>query len=353
MPYSRRSPNAAARPGLESLESRALPSATPLPATHFEVVAPRYAPAGVAEPVQVVALDAANHVVKNYTGTVQLSSTDNSAKLPGSFTFTTADHGKHTFEVTLNTPGVETLTATDTKTAALTGSAATDVEPAPVATHFLVVAPTQKTSGAQESVEVVALDASNHVVTNYTGTVRLSSTDAGAKLPGSVTFTAADHGRTTFHVTLETTGTQTVTATDVNNPALTGSATETVKAPAPATRLVVLSSSLAADGSSFEVVVAALSKGGSLATGYTGTVHFSSSDGSAVLPADYTFTAADGGEHVFTVTLDKKGEQTLKVTDNGSKPLSGKDKVWVVPAGFLDQDPIPGASSLLAALLRS
>ena len=32
---------------------------------------------------------------------------------------------------------------------------------------------------------------------------------------------------------------------------------------------------------------------------YTGTVHFTSSDSAAVLPADYTFTLADAGFHHF------------------------------------------------------
>ena len=39
---------------------------------------------------------------------------------------------------------------------------------------------------------------------------------------------------------------------------------------------------------------------GNDAAGYTGTVRFSSDDGSATLPGDYTFTAADQGRHVFT-----------------------------------------------------
>ena len=39
---------------------------------------------------------------------------------------------------------------------------------------------------------------------------------------------------------------------------------------------------------------------GQIATGYTGTIYFSSSDVQAGLPASYTFTAADAGVHTFT-----------------------------------------------------
>ena len=47
-------------------------------------------------------------------------------------------------------------------------------------------------------------------------------------------------------------------------------------------------------------VTAPLDAYGHVVTGYTGTVHFTSSDGQAVLPGDYTFTAGDNGGHTFT-----------------------------------------------------
>ena len=47
---------------------------------------------------------------------------------------------------------------------------------------------------------------------------------------------------------------------------------------------------------------------------YTGTVNFTSSDPQAILPANYTFTAADSGAHTFTATLNKTGAQTISAT---------------------------------------
>lgn len=55
-------------------------------------------------------------------------------------------------------------------------------------------------------------------------------------------------------------------------------------------------------------------QGGSVDTGYLGTVKLSSSDGRAVLPSSHTFTAAEKGSHIFTVTLDT-GSQTVTTTD--------------------------------------
>src|SRR5262249_46783803 len=70
-------------------------------------------------------------------------------------------------------------------------------------------------------------------------------------------------------------------------------------------------------GAPFDVTVTAEDTFGQVAVGYTGTVHFSSSDGQALLPADYTFTAADGGTHTFTsgVTLKTAGPQIVTASD--------------------------------------
>ena len=37
-----------------------------------------------------------------------------------------------------------------------------------------------------------------------------------------------------------------------------------------------------------------------MATNYTGTVHFTSTDSQAGLPGNYTFTSGDNGVHTFT-----------------------------------------------------
>jgi uncharacterized repeat protein (TIGR01451 family) len=64
-------------------------------------------------------------------------------------------------------------------------------------------------------------------------------------------------------------------------------------------------------------------------TGYTGTVHFSSSDPQAVVPADYTFLPADSGSHVFSFTLKTLGNQTISVVDTHSSGFTGSATVNV------------------------
>jgi hypothetical protein len=88
---------------------------------------------------------------------------------------------------------------------------------------------------------------------------------------------------------------------------------------ASASALVLSAPDTAQSGAPFDVTVTAVDVFGQVAVGYTGTVHFDTSDPGpgVMLPPDYTFTAADGGTHTFSgqVTLVTPGDQTLLVND--------------------------------------
>ena len=207
------------------------------PATHLALSTPASATAATPFSLTVTALDAANNPATGYTGTVNFTSTDLQGALPSNYTFTAADHGTHVFNaVTLNTPGNQTITATDTANAAITGtSAPTNVAVSLTATHFSVATPAAATAGNAFSVTMTALNAANQTSTIYTGTVVFTSTDPQAVLPPTYTFTAADNGTHVFSaVTLNTAGSQTITATDTTNASITGSSPPiTVSSPPP------------------------------------------------------------------------------------------------------------------------
>ena len=61
-----------------------------------------------------------------------------------------------------------------------------------------------------------------------------------------------------------------------------------------------------------------------VATSYRGTVHFTSTDTAAVLPANYTFVAGDAGVHTFNVTLKTAGSRTVTATDTGTATITPK-----------------------------
>jgi outer membrane protein assembly factor BamB len=64
--------------------------------------------------------------------------------------------------------------------------------------------------------------------------------------------------------------------------------------------------------------------------GYRGTVHFTSTDLAATLPADYTFTAADSGSHTFSVTLKTVGTASITATDTVTGTITGTQSGIVV-----------------------
>ncbi len=319
-------------PRLERLEDRTVLSTTSTP-THFLLLARPTVYAGAPANVLVVALDASNHRVRNYTGTVALTSTGSGDTLPGSYTFGAGDRGLHLFQVTFGTPNTtDTVTATDASNN-LTGQVAVNVQPPQVATHFLVLTQPQVYAGSPSNVLVVALDASNHRVRGYSGTVQLTSSVSGDTLPANYTFGASDHGLHLFQVTFGAADTETLTATDTANSSLTGSVSVTVNPPQVATHFLILTRHHVEVGQTTYVLVAALDASNHLVRGYTGTVHFAGSDSNVTLPADYQFQASDNGFHFFPVTFTATGSETLTVSDTGNGSLTGTDTVTVEQAG--------------------
>jgi hypothetical protein len=103
--------------------------------------------------------------------------------------------------------------------------------------------------------------------------------------------------------------------------------------PGAATQLQVTGfTSPATAGTSYSFTVTALDAFGHTEIGYTGTVHFISSDPKAVLPANYTFGGADGGTHMFSGTLRTAGSQSITATDMMTASITGSQAITVNPA---------------------
>ena len=165
-----------------------------------------------------------------FTGVVHFSSTDAHAQLPADYTFTNADHGTHTFSATFETAGDQTVTATVTATPTLTGSAPVTVDPGAASQLKLTVTSQAQVAFALSAI-VTVQDAFGNQVTGYRGTVKWSSSDGLASLPGSYSFTASDGGQHTFSLMFGTAGTETLTVKDQAKPSLTSTANTTVTDP--------------------------------------------------------------------------------------------------------------------------
>ena len=284
--------------------------------------------AGPSQTITVTMMDNFGNVATGYVGTVHFTSSDGQATLPADYTFTAADKGKHSFQVAFKTTGAQSLSATDTTNAALSATANFTVN---VVTQTLLLSGLGQSAsaGAAQTVTVTLLNSLGNVATNYVGTVHFASSDGQAVLPANYTFTAADQGTHAFQVTFETTGSQSLSAIDTANSALTASGTTSVTTTA---QLLVLSGlgQTGIAGTPQNVTVTLTDNFGNVATGYVGTVHFTSSDGKAILPADYTFTAADHGSHTFSVEFETSGAQSITAKDVANASLNASASLQVV-----------------------
>src|SRR4029077_1042410 len=137
----------------------------------------------------------------------------------------------------------------------------------------------------------------------------------------------------TFSSTLKTAGSQSITVSDTVIPSGAGTQTGiTVKAAAASRFTVPGSPSPPTAGVAGSFTITAWDPHGNRASGYTGTVRFTGSDAKAVLPGNYTFTAADAGMRTFSAVLKTAGTQSLTTTDTVNSSIAGIQYVTVNPA---------------------
>jgi hypothetical protein len=129
-----------------------------------------------------------------------------------------------------------------------------------------------------------------------------------------------------------------------------------LKMPGPAATLTVAGfpSSVVA-GAANSLTVTVKDAFGNIATGYRGTVHFTSSDSAAVLPANYTFIGADTGVHVFSATLKTASTSaSITATDTATSSITGTQvPIVVTPAGAATLTVTGFPSSVVAGTANS
>lgn len=182
-------------------------------ATTLQVELPAEATTGSAFTYTINALDGTSPDTA-YTGTVHVTSSDPAATpFPFDYTFTPADAGTHTFTATMGNAGSgamrknQTVTATDTSNASVTGSDTLSVKWASdVVRRIQIDLTSPQTRTMPFNVTVTAQNADFQTVPSFTGTVHFAGgfydTAGGTfTLPADYTFTAADQGVHTFSVT--------------------------------------------------------------------------------------------------------------------------------------------------------
>src|SRR5713101_4868992 len=295
--------------------------------------------------------DPFNNVDTNYRGTANFTSTDAQVAFSApNHPFAAGDNGSFTGTVTFKTTGSQTVTAKDSVTLSIAGtSSAVTVGPAAAASFTVTVVTNPVTAGVADSFTVTAKDAFGNTATGYTGTANFTSTDGAATFSpaASHAFVVGDAGVFTATATFRTAGSQTVTAKDNGPPVITGTSAAVTVNPAAAAALTVTGlPSPFPTGTAQSFTVAALDQFGNTATGYRGTVNFTSSDGLVVFtPASYTFVALDNGAHAFAggVKLSTAGPQSVTAKDSVTASITGTQGTTV--SGLLFAKQASGSAS--------
>ncbi len=288
--------------------------------------------AGQPLPLTITAVDKHGNTVKDYAGAAHVSSTDSTDRLPADGGFS---GGSRAVSVAYVTAGTHTVTVSEvggTITATTTSTLVTAAD----ATTF-TVSGGSATAGTPTTTTVTAKDAFGNTATSFGGTVTLTSSDGQFTPPPPHALTA---GVFTFPITLLTSGTQTVTAT---SGAVSGRGSFAVSAGTAASLALTGLPGTATAGDRLAITVTALDGSGNVAIGYTGTVHFASSDTTAQLPADYTFAAADKGLHAFGATFTKVATSTLTVAGTGVTGAAGSLVVGHAAAAKVTLEGLPAS----------
>jgi hypothetical protein len=307
------------------LPSLVIPS--PTTPTHFAITTSATSVlAGGTVDVTLTVEDSQNNPLPNYTGTVQLSSTDvkglwNGSALPGNYTFTTADAGVHTLTVTLETAGSQTITAVDQTflgISANTGPITVTAGPA----NKLIVSVVGGNNATAGNVLSIGIQAWDQYGNPASGNVMLSAgpnADPLSNFP--INGKLSSNGYSVFAGVLKTAGTYIITATS-------GSASAPSQAitiyPADASYFTLTAPTSAITGNPINVTATAYDKYGNLTPQYRGTVKLNVTQTGVSLGNNYTFTSSlgagtDNGMHTFSVILNKSGSQSISITDVVSK----------------------------------
>lgn len=190
---------------------------------------------------------------------------------------------------------------------------------------------------------VTAVDKSGKTITDYHGSTTLASDD-GTPEP-SFTFAPGENGVHMVGVALNQVGKHTITAKEVGNDNFKGSITVDVQS-----GLMMQMTGIGAStptSTPQTVHVALIDMAGSVAADYRGTVAFAASDPVAYLPAQYTFTDADAGQHDFLATFNTAGAQMINATDTVQTALTASANTNVAGPAYYYVDPTGGKIRLV------
>jgi len=306
-----------------------------VPAPHFELqVQPPPITAGVPASIVVCVRNANGSVNTGYRGTATWVGSDVNAEYPIDDEFGATQQGCITETVTFARAGMQTVTVRDTVSANIAGSAAVNVLGGDAVHLEFAAVPSTITAGPL-AVIVNVTDEWGNPASNAHLSFTCDDPSPDAVMPPDFTFRMRDNGSRQFQFTLPTAPrftTCTATSTFGGASFSTGFSVNVLPDAGNGHFYVSEVETPRAAGRPGDVRVTVADGYGNRIASYRGRIHFTSSDPQARLPADYSFTAADAGSHLFQggVVLRTPGRQSLAVTDVATRSLTGRqDRIAV------------------------
>lgn len=322
----------------------------------------------------VNAVDEFWNKVSSVTDVIRITSSDLYATLPADAALSSGT--KTNFRITLKSPGEHTLTATNITNGSMVNTSATVMvtsgsfsrlqlllpgeTAAPGTTTGKIGTPTPRVAGVPFTIIVNAVDAAWNIVTTATDEVKITSKDVYADLPANASLVS---GTSAFTITLKTAGSRTITATDVSDatkkanasPAFTVNPNtytglqlllpgETAVPGSPTGKTGTPSTRLA--GTYFYVTVTAVDAYWNKINTVTDLIHFSSTDNTAILPADAALVS--GTKTNFRMTFRTIGQYTLtagNVTNGAITPYTSPPVTVTAGTFYKLQVLLPGETA--------
>ncbi len=293
-------------------------------ATHLQVGGPANTAAGSVFSINVTALTPENRSDWLYTGKVHFTSSDPAAVLPADTSFSINDYGSRAFDVTLNTGGSQTVTATDAANGTILGQFTINVDGQPPTQLVLLQQPGDSTAGTalQPSVRVAIEDRTGSVVTGSSLIVTMTiHSGPGAFDNSSTVQVAAVNGIATFsNLVLDVAGTYSLTATAGSlSSATTGTFVVTFASASKLAFLQEPGNTLAGAAINPGVVIAVEDQFGNLVTSDTSIITLGIQTGPGAFDSASTLqVAATSGVATFSnLILDMAGSYTLSASAAG------------------------------------
>jgi Ca2+-binding RTX toxin-like protein len=303
----------------------------------------------------VTMIDGQPVVDTGYTGTVAISVGGGAAGSPQSYTFVGGDTGSHTFDLTLDTAGTQTISVDDQQ-AMISGSLTVIVDPGQLA-GFSIAGPANSTAGIATNFTINAVDAFDNPVPSFNGTVSFTSSDTNSqsKLSAPVSLS---NGIGAFTANLVTAGDQEITATDAGD-ALDGNVEISV-VPAAPDQVAVTVPSLVGANEPFSLTLTLEDQYGNTITddpsGVATTVNFTSLPiggpeltlfGSPTLAP--TINPDDNGVHSYLMSpIDAHGTVSYLAIDDIPNPVPGQNQPFTHKTTFTFQV-VPPAQTVVSA----